>query len=110
VSSVDVHKKVLGCRTVVNPLLSSEAYRTVVNSKRNPNKTVSTEPKLSKVGKLQFALECSEFQINFLCNYSLMEVHFYNDRFYENQVHLRTFLIKVYANLSSTSELQKTES
>ena len=39
-----------------------------------------------------------------------MEVHFYNDRFYENQVHLRTFLIKVYANLSSTSELQKTES
>jgi len=39
-----------------------------------------------------------------------MEVHFYNDRFYENQVYLRTFLIIVYENLSSTSELQQMES
>ena len=82
----------------------------LLTQKRNPNKTVSTEPKLHKVGKLQLALECSEFHIHFLCNYSLMEVHFYNDRFYENQVYLRTFLIIVYENLSSTSELQQMES
>jgi hypothetical protein len=55
VSSLDVHKKVMGCRTVVNPLLNAEVYRTVVNlllnaevyrtvvnTKTNPNKAVNT--------------------------------------------------------------------
>lgn len=82
----------------------------LLTQKRNPNKTVSTEPKLSKVGKLQFALECSEFPHTFFVQYSLMEERFYNGRFYENQVYLRTFLIIVYENLSSTSELQQMES